>query len=174
MNKSLKFAMQLLLGIFLITSSSQALAEKLDLSKGTMTLGGAVALGQAVANPAFLGGLGHSGSISFGYFVINRLAVTAGIGATGTFAAGNLMASSNVAAGLLYAFDINSIVSPYLSAAANIGITPGFSWGGSAGTGILIALNQHLAVDLGLKVRYDVTGGTWRNDLLTYGVRGFF
>jgi hypothetical protein len=174
MNKSLKLAMQILLGAFLVTSSSQALAEKLDLSKGTMSLGGAAWVGQQAPNSSFIGGMEHSAEVAFGYFVINRLAVFGSLGWGGKFSFDSILNNVTVGAGVGYAFDINSIVSPYLGATLNLHYASDISWGGSGMTGILIALNQHVAVDLGLRVGYNVTRGSWLNGLGFAGVRGFF
>ncbi len=175
MNKTLKLAMRLLLGAVLLTSSSQALAEKLDLSKGTMMLGGAGHLHlKATGGDVGNGTWAHKGSIEFGYFVIDRLAVTASLGGEGPFSLTNTFTKAGAGVGVAYAFDINSIVSPYLGAKGVVGFKPAMTWGIEGNAGILIALNQHVAVDLGLKVGYNFTNKELNGALGFVGVRGFF
>ena len=175
MNKTLKLAMRLLLGAVLLTSSSQALAEKLNLSKGTMMLGGAgnahlKAKGMDVGN----GTWEHRGNIEFGYFVIDRLAVLASLGGGGPFSITAPFTKAEAGVGVSYAFDINSIVSPYLGTKGIFGFMPAMTYGLEVNTGILIALNQHVAVDLGLKVGYNFTNKELSGALGFVGVRGFF
>ena len=184
MNKSLKLAMQLLLGAFLVSSSPQALAEKLDLSKGTMTLGGAGGFSQSGSvnghrgyDAAFFGGMVHKGKVDFGYFVMNRLAIMVDLHGQGLLNMDNLITDIGFGAGPSYFFDIDSIVSPYVGLKFNFDYDAqgsAFTWGGAGAAGILIALNQHVAVDLGLSIGGNFSKRLWNNNLGFVGVRGFF
>lgn len=141
-------------------------AEKLDLSEGTMSLGGVatfVVNSYIPGQPVILDSIpsnafGWNTSLSFAYFVVDNLSLDFDFMTQGRFTDPVSGAGVGIAIGSRYFFNMNSMLVPYA------GIMPGTTWyngfngGDSFWTfnlavtgGFLIALNSHVALDIGAR-----------------------
>lgn len=173
---------KLLLASFML-STFVANAENVDLSKGTMITGGRAAF---IIDPLRIdtypsnGFFAYDLNVDFGYFVIDNLAINVNVMAGGHFTNPINDAALGGGIGAHYYFDIGSMITPYVGLvpeviwsntvgvqAGSLGsnTAPGFLAGATVANwnirvpvsaGILIGLNQHIALDIGAEA-----GLTW-------------
>ncbi len=161
-----RFGKLILAGLFSVLSLAQtANAETLDVSAGAMMVKGNARINYAAKDvSAFTAGkLEAAIALGFGYFVIDGLFVGFDlISKLGFATAGS---DSNIGAGpaVFYFFETNSIVYPYLGTGVHIGwertlvntvIQNNWNVDLTPTVGVVIALNQKVAVDLGLGTRF--------------------
>ncbi len=182
-----------------IAAPTAARAEKLDLSEGTMEIGGYATIGYG-------GVLGNTNNVAnktsewdgtvavnFGYFVVDNLMLSINVQASGLLGvqiAGtniignsvlNLESAAGAGVGIGYFFDTGSIVYPYLNANVNFlwdngGVNPinfnnnAFVIQVNPAVGILIGLNKHVALDLGASFDFNINATNANTSANTWGV----
>lgn len=173
-----------ILALGLLVSAASANAEKLDLSEGTMTVGGNL---QFRINPTQINSLTGASmvwdiNLQGGYFIMDNFELQAVLTSGGTFTNPVTLASVGFGLGARYYFDVGSCLFPY------IGVAPGFVWrqAGSqwsvrlpVSAGMLIGLNSHVALDVGATAGFAwnlTTPGTTIFDMSAgyAGVKAFF
>lgn len=189
---------------FLFLLSSFASAETLNLTAGTMTSGGMLGAKFHADDLKNFGGGAWSGgaNFDFGVFVIDNLALTFDVSAEGKLTtAADTSRKFSLGANVMYAFDTDSMVRPYITlGASGANWTPttaipqtSSAWGVGAKLqlGVLVGLNEYVALDFGVQGKALVplsasTGGTTAAPATTpltisfdgaagyFGVRGFF
>jgi hypothetical protein len=173
----------------LLLSAFVANADKLDLSEGTMTTGGSVAFS---IDPSPISNIPETSlrwgiNVDFGYFIIDNLALNAQV-LTGGHFSNTADAFAGGGIGAHYYFCLDSMINPY------VGLVPQIVWYNTprsatnanwnirlpVSAGILIALNQHVALDIGAEAGFSwglSTGASGTGFDMTvgyFGVRGFF
>jgi len=146
------------LAIMFLLVAPWVCAEKLNLSQHRMTLGGQAQITYDSNNVKQFGIFAADMNMSYGYFVLDNFSVGFNIEVGGNF---NATPEYREAFGpsILYAFDTNSIASPYVEFGAGItgrqagaqrwgvGLRPAF--------GVLLGLNNSVALDLGVSSKFD-------------------
>lgn len=184
-------SIRIMLVTSLLLSAFVANADKLDLSEGTMTTAGIVAfqISQADISNITSSNLKWNVSVDFGYFIIDRLALNVEARTGGTFT--NPINDATVGGGIgaHYYFDLGSMINPY------VGVVPEILWSNTPNAvtasswnirlpisaGILIGLNQHVALDIGAEAGFAWGISTGANPVTAFdmtvgyvGVRAFF
>jgi|GEM_PF-5745581 len=182
-------SIRIMLVTSLLLSAFVANADKLDLSEGTMTTGGTVAfkIDPSPINNITGANLAWVVNVDFGYFIIDNLALNVQAMTAGHFETAN-DATVGGGIGAHYYFDLGSMINPY------IGLVPQILWSNTIvpatnsnwnirlpiSAGVLIGLNQHVALDIGAEVGFSwglSTGATGTGFDMTVGyvgVRAFF
>lgn len=172
-----------LIGLFCLLFSGGLLAERLDLSAGAMTAGGSALIKYTSSDISKWSSdnwnLGVS--TSWGYFVVNNLALVFDLQAAGNFSSGS---GSNrlyqFGTGALYALDLDSNLYPYGQILGHATyVESGWSAGFTPSIGLLVGLNSQVALDFGLNTKFDFAisrDGATKLDIGTgyLGVRAFF
>ena len=174
--------------VLAVTIPLAAAAAELQTTSGTMQLGGSVSLTPNVLMPE-QGSNSTSFSFTFapnvGYFVIDNLELTGGVGAVVFFGdnTDNLPKLVGFDLGARYLLPLGSLA-PYFGLSLGMGFTIP-SQGDTFKTfrinaplGLLFALNQHVAIDVGLRVRFSIGLDDQGNQLLLpigyLGLQAFF
>ncbi len=147
------------------TTADLRFAEPLLLSQGTLQIGGTIMLGVTLPlDDESDNHFGYSVMPHVGIFVIDNLELMLYVGHYGAVGGGDYIGDNfHFGAAVRWIFDIDSIIYPYLGARFHMSF---FGYGGgdlntaiSAGVpaGILIGLNRHVAIDIGLSFNYNQT-----------------
>lgn len=171
----------LALGIGLMASSGNA--AKLDFSQHRMSVGGQAQITYDSGNISSLGIFETDVNLSYGYFVLNSFLVGGNIEVGNNF---NGFSEFRLAFGpnFLFAFDTNTIASPYLEFGLGFTLKEASVWrygiGLKPALGVLLALNNAVALDLGVVSKIDIPLGglpnrtTIKGAVGHVGVRVFF
>ncbi len=147
------------------TSADLRFTEPLLLSQGTLQIGGTVMFGVTLPlNDESDSGFGYTVSPSVGIFVIDNLELSLYVGHYGAVVGGDYFGDNfHFGTSVRWVFDIDTIIYPYLGARFGMSF---YSFGRdslstaiSAGipAGILVGLNRHVAIDIGLSFNYNQT-----------------
>lgn len=183
-----------LLGGILLLTSSLLSAETLNLTAGTMTSGGALGLNYKSADWSnwSTSNLSGKAEFNFGYFVVDNLALIFDIAGAGKFTIANAGQKFSLGINLMYAIDTGTMVRPYGqfgafgafvnsdSTAVPPTTTSNWAWGVKPAVGLLVGLNEHVALDFGVQanLQFPITSTTDKTSLEGgvgyFGVRAFF
>lgn len=165
----MKTAMKTIMAIVMFSgaalSTSARAGEALQTQRGTMMLGGQATFqinSQLNSEADDLNLHTLTLAPSFGYFVLDNLALTADLGFTapfGDFPEGLDDKHLQLGAGLKYFIPTGGIVRPYLGLSAGVDIVLPEGMEDSVNTlllsaplGVLVSLNRHVAIDVGARV----------------------
>ncbi len=147
------------------TTADLRFAEPLLLSQGTLQLGGIISFGVRLPlDDESDNSFGYSVMPHVGIFVIDNLELALYVGHYGAVGGGDYYGDNfQFGANVRWVFDIDTIIYPYLGARFGMSffglVGEGVNTAISAGVpaGILIGLNRHVAIDIGLSLNYNQT-----------------
>jgi hypothetical protein len=184
----------LVFALFLLPG--QANAEHLNVTEGTMALGGSVGVNYASADIRETGSVALNFDLLYSYFVIDGLApgiglrVRANLGGNANPLQNQIGQSFGAMAGLGYYIDVKSIVFPYAQIFGVLEYSKE-SWSmapiselravAAPSLGLLVGLNRNVALDFGIAADFsfplvESTRATVQvtSQIGYFGVRGFF
>jgi len=145
----------------------------LALDKGTMSLGGQISANIQTSGNASL--VNFEITPTFGYFLSEKFEVFGGLNVDyQDFFIFSLEYAAVVVGGNYYTNQGSTV--GYVGLVAEVGFVPGLAINPQLQGGVLIGLNEHLAIDVGIKagVLINDGGGVLDIDLGAVGLRGFF
>jgi hypothetical protein len=164
-------------------ASMQLLADRLDLSQGAMTAGGS-AMVQYNSSDMFTWNLDYLKlgiSTNWGFFFYKDVALVLDVKLLGQISAGfDQSRLYQFGTGVLYAFDLDSNLYPYVQLLGyGAYVTSGWSAGIMPSFGLMVGLSSQVALDFGFNSRLDFAisrdGGTALDMGMGYvGMRAFF
>ena len=139
-----------------VLPASGARAENLDLTEGTITTGGqAVLILNRVPIDSVKGSnFGYNIDLSLGYFIMDDLEIDLQLGSGGQFTSPVTGLTMNFGLGGRYYFAMGDVYHPYFGAMVQFDWTKdgtrNWNLNVPLSLGLLLALNSHVAIDLGL------------------------
>lgn len=172
-----------LFALIALLVSTQALADRLDLSQGSMTAGGSAMVNYS-SNDISAWNLDYLRlgiGTNWGFFFLKDVALLVDVQLMGQISAGfDQSRLYQFGTGVLYAFDLDSNLYPYVQLMGYAAyVTSGWSAGIMPAFGLLVGLSSQVALDFGFNSRVDFAisrdGGTGLQMGAGYvGVRAFF
>lgn len=163
------------LSVFCFIFSVSLFAERLDLSSGAMTAGGVALI--RYTSPDFKLGI----ATNWGFFLSDGFALIFDMQLSGKFSAGfDVSRLYQLGSGVLYAFDLDTDLYPYVQFLAyGAYVETGWSAGMTPMVGLLVGISSQVALDFGLNAKFDFPvsrpGGMDLDIGMGYfGVRAFF
>lgn len=165
------------------------LTEPLLLDKGTLQLGGSLSFGYERDLARDETGFFYHLTPHFGVFLVDNLELKLNLSHHGYFSEDDAMADNfGFGVGLRYVFETGTVIYPHVGASVGVsfyGVDPGSSGVAmslAAPLGLLIGINRHVALDIGMAFTYQQNvGGPYAEDkgaILVpfgyYGLEAFF
>ena len=158
------------IGLGLLLSQSATAAE-VTIEQGVMSVSGQATLGIAVADGRAL--VDVTLTPGFGYFSSDKVEWTANVSVIHATFLGESQTALGLGVGMNYYVHVGT---PHVYAGVHVetALAPVVSPGVGIQGGMLIGLNEHVALDIGLRPTYYIQAGILNLNAGAIGVRGFF